>query len=163
MFAREGYERTSIRAIAAAARIDPSMVMRYYGSKDGLFAAASVVDLRLPDFSGVDPAQLGQALVGFFLVRWECDTGLQALLRTAATNEEIAAKARGVFSSQFLPLVGRLAPDQHDRRAALLATQMLGLALCRYILRLPGIAEASADQLTADIGPNAQRYLLGEL
>jgi hypothetical protein len=58
-FAAEGYERTTVRAIAADADIDASMVMRYFGSKEDLFAAAADIDLRLPSLKGVDPNQLG--------------------------------------------------------------------------------------------------------
>ena len=60
-FAKSGFERATIRAIAADANIDPSMVMRYFGSKDQLFAAAADFDLELPDLSDVDRDQLGAA------------------------------------------------------------------------------------------------------
>src|SRR5436190_14098251 len=70
-FAADGYERATIRAIAADAGIDPAMVMRYYGSKDRLFAAAAEFDLRLPDLTSVPRTRLGETLVGHFLDRWE--------------------------------------------------------------------------------------------
>src|SRR5689334_25384946 len=84
-FAADGYQRATIRAIAADAGIDPSMVMRYYGSKDQLFAAAVDVDLRLPDPSGIPRRKLGATLVAHFLKRWEdpADDALLMLLRSA--------------------------------------------------------------------------------
>src|SRR6266705_3863507 len=82
-FAASGYERATIRAIAADAGIDPAMVMRYFGNKEKLFAAAAEFDLRLPDLTAVPRASLGSVLVGFFLERWESDDLLQALLRAA--------------------------------------------------------------------------------
>src|SRR5919201_1321688 len=70
-FAADGYERATIRAIAKDARIDPAMVMRYYGSKERLFAAAAEFDLRLPDLAAIPRARLGRTVVGIFLDRWE--------------------------------------------------------------------------------------------
>src|ERR687883_609279 len=72
-FAAEGYDRATIRAVAADAGIDPALVMRYYGSKEGLFAAAAVFDLRLPDPSKLPRAKLGASIVDHFLTRWEDD------------------------------------------------------------------------------------------
>src|SRR4051794_34642851 len=97
-FAADGYERATIRAIAADAGIDPSMVMRYYGSKDGLFAAAVDVDLRLPDLSGITPERLGETLVRHFLDRWDQDDVLVLLLRTAISSEAAAERLREVFA-----------------------------------------------------------------
>jgi AcrR family transcriptional regulator len=81
-FAESGYEAATIRAIAADANIDPSMVMRYFGNNDQLFAAAAEFDLRFPDLFEVDPAELGHALVSHFLKRWEDDEALVVLLRS---------------------------------------------------------------------------------
>jgi AcrR family transcriptional regulator len=163
LFAREGFERTTIRAVAAAARIDPSMVMRYFGDKDGLFAAASAVDLRMPDLTRVPREELGRALMAHFFARWENDPGLHALLRSAANNSEVAAKARGIFMQQLRPVVEQLSPDQPERRAGLLVTQALGLALCRYVLKLPGVWDAPPDRLIEDMAPTVARYVLAEL
>src|SRR5215217_9333010 len=82
-FSSDGYERATIRAIAADARIDPSMVMRYYGNKEKLFAAAAEFDLRLPDLTAVPRETLGARLAGHLVDRWEKDDTLMALLRAA--------------------------------------------------------------------------------
>src|SRR5437764_15403785 len=84
-FAADGYERATIRAIAADARIDPSMVIRYFGSKDALFAAAAVFDLRLPDVASLPRDRIGEALTAHFLARWEEDEAMVAILRAAVT------------------------------------------------------------------------------
>src|SRR5213080_4165623 len=89
-FAASGYERATIRAIAADAGIDPSMVMRYYGNKEKLFAAAAEFDLHMPDLSAVPVDQLGTVLARHFVQRWERDDTLMALLRAAVTNEAAA-------------------------------------------------------------------------
>src|SRR3954471_7635136 len=75
-----GYDRTSIRSVAAGADIDPSMVMRYYGSKEGLFAAAVDVDLQLPDLSGVPARQRGRYMLEHFIRRWEGDLSDDVLI-----------------------------------------------------------------------------------
>src|SRR5262245_24774569 len=76
LFAAHGYERTTVRDIAAGAGIDPSMVIRYFGSKDELFARVAEPDLRLPDLRTVAHAQIGETLVRHFLSVWEDESGL---------------------------------------------------------------------------------------
>src|SRR3954465_1664801 len=85
-FAADGYDRATIRAIAKDAGIDPSMVMRYYGNKEGLFAAAVSVDLSMPDVSALPRHDVGRALVEHFLGMWEENEILTALLRVGVTN-----------------------------------------------------------------------------
>jgi len=160
-FAESGFERATIRAIAADANIDPSMVMRYFGSKDQLFAAAADFDLELPDLSDVDTDQLGVRLVAHFLDRWERDEALVVLLRSGTTNDEAAQRMRKIFSSQLGPVVARINPTDAPRRAGLVATQVLGLALCRYVLRLPPVVAMSRDEVVVALGPTVQRYLEG--
>jgi len=160
-FASDGYERATIRAIAADAGIDPSMVMRYYGNKEKLFAAAAEFDLQLPDPARIPIADLGVTLARHFLNRWEGDESLSALLRAAATNEAAATRMRELFGAQLLPAVIAAGPDPAEapRRAGLVATQMLGLALCRFVLRLPPVVAMTPDEAAAWLGPTIQRYL----
>ena len=118
------------------------MVMRYFGNKEGLFAAAADFDLRLPDLGAVPRDALGAALVSHFLDRWEGDETLMALLRTASTNEAAAERMQAIFATQMAPLIARLSGDPRAgaaARAGLIATQILGLALCRYVLKLPPV------------------------
>ncbi|WP_067462782.1 TetR/AcrR family transcriptional regulator [Actinomadura macra] len=167
-FGTDGYERATIRAIAADAGIDPSMVMRYYGSKDGLFAAASDIDLRLPDLSAVPPERAGETIVRHFIERWEGDLAdevLIVLFRSAITNEAAAGRLREIFGAQ---VAGALAagvddPSELPARAGLVSTQLLGVALCRYILRLPPVVAMDVDTLVASLSPTLQRYLTGPL
>lgn len=137
-FAADGYERATIRAIARDARIDPSMVMRYYGSKEGLFAAASAIDLRLPGLGALPGKHVGAVLVEHFLDRWEQDDVLTGLLRVGVTNEAGAERMRAVFAEQLGPVAAGVCPDPADapRRAALVSSQILGMALARYVLRI---------------------------
>jgi AcrR family transcriptional regulator len=158
-FAQSGFDRATIRAIAADANIDPSMVMRYFGNKDQLFAAAADFDLQIPDLSEVGPDQLGARLVAHFVDRWERDEALIVLLRSSTTNDEAAQRMREIFAAQLLPVIAKANPVEPQRRAGLIATQVLGLALCRYVLRLPPVVEMSHDEIVDWLGPTVQRYL----
>jgi AcrR family transcriptional regulator len=158
-FAQSGFERATIRAIAADANIDPSMVMRYFGNKNQLFAAAADFDLALPDLSDVDSGQVGARMVSHFVNRWERDEALIVLLRSSTTNAEAAQRMREIFTTQLLPVIAKINPNAPERRAALVATQVLGLALCRYVLRLPPVVAMSRDEVVGWLGPTIQRYL----
>jgi AcrR family transcriptional regulator len=161
-FASAGFERATIRAIAADADIDPSMVMRYFGSKDQLFAAAADFDLALPDLSDAAHDELGARLVAHFLDRWERDEALVVLLRSSATNPDAAQRMQAIFGGQLVPVVAKVNADAPERRAGLIATQMLGLAWCRYVLALPSIVAMTHDEAVTWLGPCVQRYLDGQ-
>jgi AcrR family transcriptional regulator len=163
LFAAHGYERTTVRDIAAGAGIDPSMVIRYFGSKDELFARVAEPDLRLPDLRTVAHAQIGETLVRHFLSVWEDESGLAILLRSAASNELAASKLREIFKAQVTPaLVHAGGKSSAAERAGLVASQMLGLALCRYVLKLPPVVGMSRDVIVKEIGKTLQRYATGE-
>ena len=167
LFAELGYARTTVRDIAARAAIDPAMVMRYFGSKDALFARATAIDLKLPDLTKTAPAQFGDTLIRHFLDIWEgpSSTGiLTILLRTSASDEDVAAKTRNVFAGQVLPMLARVAdPAEVATRAGLIATQLLGLALCRYVLKVPPVVAMTPERIIACFGPLLQQHITGEL
>lgn len=163
-FASDGYEGATIRVIAADAGIDPALVMRYYGSKDGLFAAAAEFDLRLPDLGALPRRAVGATLVGHFLTRWEDDGTLQALLRSVGTNGHAAERMRTIFAGQIRPVIAALCaePDSAPLRSGLIASQLMGFALCRYVLRLPPVAAMRRDDIIRWLGPTVQRYACGK-
>ncbi|GLY94021.1 TetR family transcriptional regulator [Actinoplanes sp. NBRC 103695] len=162
-FAADGYAKATIRAIAAQAGIDPSMVMRYYGSKEKLLAAAADFGLELPDLTLLAPAERTVALVRHLLDLCERNDTMIALLRVAATQEAAAERSRFLVANQIEPLIATIEPDPElaRQRAGLLATQMLGLALTRYVLELPAVVAMSADELAAWMSPVLQHYLTG--
>ncbi|MFG2531721.1 TetR family transcriptional regulator [Streptomyces sp. NPDC048516] len=163
-FAADGYERATIRAIARDADIDPSMVMRYYGNKAGLFAAASEIEVHAPDLTHVPRDEAGARLVRHLLERWECDETLTGMMRVGVTNEAGAQRMRGVFAEQIKPVLAAVCPvpDEAPTRAALIASQILGMALCRYVLRIPPAVNLSHDEVVAWLAPTIQRYLTAE-
>ena len=162
-FAADGYERGTIRAIAADAGIDPSMVMRYFGTKENLFAAAAEFDLELPDLADIPTDDIGGALASHFIERWERDEALLILLRAGVTHEAVAERMRTIFAAQLAPVIGKVIDDpaQAPARAGLAATQVLGMALCRYVLAFPPLQQMANEDVVAWIGPTLQRYLVG--
>jgi AcrR family transcriptional regulator len=166
-FVAHGYEGATIRKVATDAGIDPAMVMRYFGSKAGLFAAASAVELRLAPLEGVGRRRLGQVVVRHFLTQWETaplDDPMMFVLRSAATNEGAARRMQDIFIEQVAePIAAVLDDPDHLRRAALVSSQLLGVVLCRYILGLEPLASWPAEQVIADVAPAVQRYLTGPL
>ncbi len=168
MLATRGYEATTIRAVAAAAGIDPSMVMRYYGNKEGLFAAAVDVDLHLPEASALPREHIGEMLAHHVISRWEgtlSDEFITLLLRSAGTNKAAAQQFQVIFEGQLLKFVRDLTGDdpQARRRAAMVSSQVLGVAYCRYILELPAVTELDGETLAKTLGPVLQHYLTGDL
>jgi AcrR family transcriptional regulator len=161
-FAKHGYDQTTIRSVAASAGIDASMVMRYFGSKAGLFAAAATVDLVVPDLRLVPAVQRGEVLVRHLVERWEDpaqDDELIMLLRTAVNSEAVAAQLQDVLLDQITGAVTALGVTDASKRAGFIQTQLLGLALCRYILRMEPLATLSPADVVAAVAPSVQRYL----
>ena len=144
----------------------------YFGSKDKLFLAAvdapADPDDLLPEVLAADRAVLGAAVVRMALHVWDGPArpaGL-ALLRSAVSNEWTAKLLREFLVSRVLrKVVSTLGfdPDVRAARASLVASQLIGLVMTRYVLRLEPLASASHDSIVAAIGPNVQRYLTGDI
>ncbi len=160
-FAADGYERATIRAIAGDVGIDPAMVIRYFGSKEKLFAEAADFDLRLPDLTALPRTRIGAVFVEHFIERWEEDDTFMALVRAAATHEAAAKRVRAVLSTQVTPALAKLSEDaaRAPERAGLVASQLLGMALCRYVLKLPPLVGMSRAEVVAWLGPTISRYV----
>jgi AcrR family transcriptional regulator len=159
-FAEHGYEKSTIRAIAADAKIDPAMVMRYFGSKERLFAATTAVDLRLPDLTAVRREEIGETLIAHFLDRWEGDETMLILLRAGVTHDSVADRMREIFATQLVPIIAQVSGDAASAktRAGLIAAQVLGFALCRYVLRFPPVVAMDKPEIVGWIGVTIQRY-----
>lgn len=165
-FSQFGFEKTTIRTVASGAGVAPAMVIRYYGNKEGLFAAAARIDLRLPGLAGAAFEGMGEVLVKHFLDRWEgalSDGQLQALLRAAISHTGAREELSQIFEKQLCAAIDRSGVDQPSTRAALVASQMLGLALGRYILELKPLATMSPDTITSLFAPTIQHYLSFEI
>ncbi|HEX9327020.1 MAG TPA: TetR family transcriptional regulator [Reyranella sp.] len=167
LFATQGYERTTVRDVAARAAIDPAMVMRYFGSKEGLFAAATAFGLGLPDLTQVARPRIGTTLVAHFVDVWEgprSNGSLISLLRAAASSDAAAAAVRAIFGGQVVPMLARVVPPAElPMRGGLVATQIMGLAVTRYVLKVPPVVAMDRAQLVRLLGPTMQRYVTGKL
>ncbi|MBA2698883.1 MAG: TetR/AcrR family transcriptional regulator [Nocardioidaceae bacterium] len=168
-FAQKGFDRTTIRGIATAAGVDAALIHHYFGSKDDLFLAALEIpfDPRqvIPELarSGVDG--LGTRIAETFVGIWDVEANrlpLVAMFRTAMTNDDAATLLRNGMARLVLDTVAQVldVPDAAVR-AQLVASQLLGLALARYLLRLEPLASLPAAEVVAAIGPTLQRYLDG--
>ena len=170
-FGMRGYGATSVRAVARTAGVDPSLVLHFFGSKDGLFAAAIELPVEPTEVvagllaGGAD--DLGERIVRTFLAVWDASPGqgpMLAMLRSAVSHEDAAGMLRELLLRVILrPLAVGAGGSDPDLRAALLAAQLVGLAITRYVLRLEPVTSASADELAPLLGPTLQRYLTGQL
>ena len=177
-FAARGYDNATIRGIAAAAGVDPALVHHFYGSKEGLFAAAmqlpvvpsEVITAALQEGSRAAGVSAGEHLAATALALWESEElrgPFTGLLRSAVTSDQAAAMLREFLAAAILRPVASLSGETDEDRAtfrsALIATQMLGLAVARYLLRIPPVATASREELARAVGPNLDRYLTGDV
>lgn len=169
-FTEQGYEGATVRAIARRAGVDPAMVNHWFGGKEGLFAASVQIPVNpaelVPLLLQGDPGELGERIVRRFLSVWDEAGGGQflALLRSV-TNNEIATRMLREFLTKTLfgRLTKELGTDQKELRAALCATQVIGLGMMRYVLELEPLASADREVLVGAIAPTLQRYLTGDV
>ncbi|MGY1723013.1 TetR/AcrR family transcriptional regulator [Blastococcus sp. SYSU DS0533] len=171
-FAERGFDGASIRAIATAAGVDPALVHHYFGSKDQLFLAAieapaDPADL-LPEVLAGGRDRLGANIVALLLRVWDGPTrpAALALVRSAVGNEWTAKLLREFLVSQVLRRVVATLdapPAEREARGALVASQLIGLVMARYVLRVEPLASAAPEELVAAIGPTVQRYLTGDV
>lgn len=158
-FAADGYDRTTMRSVAATAGVDAAMVVRYFRTKEALFAEAATFELDLPDLTAIALDDIAEVLMPRFFQVWEEDGTFLALMRAAATNAAAATTMQQVFATQVAPALAAVSPDRYAERAALVGTQVLGLVFGRYILAVPPLAEMTHEQLVRRVGPTLRRYL----
>jgi AcrR family transcriptional regulator len=181
-FGEYGYDGATIRGIAADAGVDPALVHHFYGTKERLFAAAMSLPVVPSEIiTGVLGAErdrlgedfgprLGEIMVGSVLRIWDVAdirTAFLGLLRSAATTEQALVMLREFVTSTILASLTQVAGLGNDAagryRAALVATQVVGLGFARYVLGLEPLVAADAEDLVAAIGPTVQRYLTGDI
>ena len=167
-FAVEGYEKTTLRAIANDAHVDPSMVIYLFGSKAELFRES----LRLiidPDVLVATLAEgegdIGTRMVRAYLGIWEHpETGasMVAMLQSATSNPDAHEAFRGFMQNYVLTAVSDALGGGDDARlrAMLAATNLVGTAVLRYVMRVPPLATLSAEDVVTLIAPSVTRYLI---
>jgi AcrR family transcriptional regulator len=170
-FGGVGFDRATIRGIAAVAGVDPALVHHYFGSKNALFDAALQVpvsaDEIVPRVLTGDPDRIGERAVRTMLALWEDEqrqTVFRAMIRSAASNEQAAAMIRKIITRQIIgPIAHALAMPDAELRASLVGSQIMGLMMVRFITRIEPLASATADEVVAAVAPTIQRYLVGDI
>lgn len=170
-FAQHGWAGTTIRAVARGADVDPALVYHYFGSKEALLDAATTPPQRWLESVAATWAtpveRLGEALVRLMLGAWaddEIGPVLRAVLLTAAHDETTREKLRRVVEGSLIG-ASHVGTDGTDRvkRSGLISSQIMGLAMMRFVWKVEPVASMTDDELVAAIAPNLQRYIDGDL
>ncbi len=170
-FAELGYDRTTMRSVANEAGVDQKLVAYFFGSKQRLFVAATTLPVRpadvLPRLLAGDLEGIGERMAGFIVgVLEDADTGgrVVGLVRAAATEPQAADMVRDLLSREiFAPAARALPVDEPELRVSLLASQIVGLVMVRYVICAEPLASLPARELISQLGPTFQRYLVGPL
>jgi AcrR family transcriptional regulator len=171
LFARNGIRNTSIRAVAAAAGVDSALVHHYFGTKERLFAAAVHIPIDPMEVIGplreVPVEELGYRLPSTLLRLWDSEIGTAfvATLRSILAGSEVNL-FRSFIQDVIAVEVGARVDDPPGSgiiRIQFVASQLVGVAMARYILELEPFATLPAEQIAETIAPNLQRYLTGDL
>lgn len=170
LFGEQSYDRVTVRSIATKAGVDPAMVNHWFGGKDALFAAAVSLPFDpavvIPQLLDGDPAQLGHRIVRTFLSVWDeaGGGGFVALVRSVATHDDAVIMLQDfVRTMLFGRLTRELDVDHAEFRAALCGSQIVGLGMMRYVVRLEPLASADHETIVATIAPTLQHYLSAAL
>jgi AcrR family transcriptional regulator len=171
VFASQGYQRATIRGVADLAGVDPALVHHYFGTKQALFVAAVQLPVNPVEHLTVvlaeDPDQAGRRLVETFLALWDhaADRSpLLALVRSAVGDEAAASMLREFITAEVLgPVARRLGSPDALLRATLVGSQLVGLIMARYIIKVEPLASVPAARVAAAVGPTLQRYLTGDI
>lgn len=166
-FASRGYEKATMRGIARTAGVDAALVHHYFGSKDRVFVAALEFPIEpaavLEQVAG-DPAGVGERLARFVVGLWEVPQTrerLLAVVRTVASNEDMAALLRGFAGPRLVaPLAARIGGGaEAEARVEMALAQVIGLAMARYVIKVEPVASMGSEELVALLAPALQRFL----
>ncbi|MBJ7383684.1 MAG: TetR family transcriptional regulator [Mycolicibacterium sp.] len=171
LFARNGFDRTSVRSIAGAAGVDAALVHHYFGTKQQLFAAAIHIPIDPMQVLGpmreTPVAELGWKLPSLLLPLWDSElgSGFIATLRSLLAGEDVSL-VRSFLQEVISVEVGRRVDDPPGSgriRVQFVASQLVGVVMARYILELEPFASLPVEQIAETIAPNLQHYLTGDL
>ena len=163
LFSQRGYEQVGVRDIAAEVGINGALVIRYFGSKDQLFAEAVTEAFRLGDLLQEDRNALGERLVRY-LMQDDSDATFYpvlALLRAATSPQGSTLLRQGLEAHFIQPLAEWLGGDDNYLRASLIASTLLGVAIMQDVLYITPLTKSSIEVLVAHIAPVIQGYIDG--
>jgi AcrR family transcriptional regulator len=170
-FAELGYDRASIRAVAEQAGVDPALVMHFFGSKQRLFVSVMALPFEpedvLPALVTGHPSDAGARFAEWIVGVLEDPRSrliMTGMARSAASEPEVADLVRELVSARIVgALAGGLEDADAPLRASLVASQVIGLIMARYVIRIEPLASLAPDALVEALAPNLQRYLMGPL
>ncbi|MDN5725943.1 MAG: TetR family transcriptional regulator [Propionibacteriales bacterium] len=171
-FAEQGYDGATVRRIAATAGVDPSMINHHFGGKDELLMAVLELPMdpqpMVAAVLGASPTAPGAALLRRALAAWESGPGQLTIgmLRSSLHRDRTVGLVRQLLERRVLaPIMAEMTVPEAERpwRVSLLATQMLGLIMMRYVIRIEPLASADHDQIVTAVGPTIDRYLQGDV
>ena len=169
-FAAKGYDGATLRGIARTAGVDPRLVHHYFDGKQSVFQEVLQLPVKLPEvidsvFSG-SPEDLGERVLRTFFSVWDTPAAnerLVAFVAASTSNTDAARSMRQFLSGEVLSRISRFAVgDDPQLRASLVASQLLGIAVARYVLKIEPFASADPDDLIPFLAPTIQRYLHGD-
>lgn len=163
-FPANGYAGTSLRGIARDAGVDPSLIVQFFGSKAGLFGAVVEWPFDAGQIAAqvreIPAEQVGEYVARMFIGHWDRDEHRNPIISLihAALADTAAAAMLGEFITVNLtvPMVERVGGDRPQFRAALLASQLIGFGLSRYVLAFDTLASAPNEDLVAALGSTLQ-------
>lgn len=172
LFADKGFDATTVRAIAAEAGVDPAMIHHFFGTKEELFRETLQIPIdpavEIPQIIAGGPDEIGIRLVRTFVRLWDSPVGTTgaALIRSAMSNDWTLRLMREFLTTQILRRIIEavpLDPAEAPMRVSLVASQLAGLAMMRYIIKLEPLASMPSDRVVELVGPTIQRYITGPL
>ena len=174
-FAADGYEKTTLRAIATDARVDPAMVLYLFGSKQDLFRESLRLiidpDVLVAALQGGDPdadPDIGTRMVRTYLGVWEAPetaASMRAMLASATSNPDAQAAFRSFMQGYVLTAVSGVlgGGDEARLRASLAGSSLVGAAMLRYLMRVPPLSDLPTDDVVRLVAPTVTRYLTEDL
>jgi AcrR family transcriptional regulator len=172
LFADKGFDATTVRGIASEAGVDPAMIHHYFGTKEELFRQTLSIPFdpaaAITHVIAEGPEHAGENLIRLFVKIWDSPVGSAgaAMIRSAMSNEWTTRLLREFIATQIMRRVAaelKLDPAEAPLRVSLVASQLAGLAMVRYIIKLEPLASLPPERLAKAIGPNVQRYITGSL
>jgi AcrR family transcriptional regulator len=170
-FAEHGWAGTTLRGVAREADVDPALVHYYFASKEALLDAVTtpppewMASIRATN--ATPPRGRGKAIVRNMLWTWsqpQIRDVLGSILQTAAHEPRTREKLRATVAAALLPAIAQqLDEDERLVRASLISSQLLGLAMLRYVWQVEPLASLREDDLVRLLAPTIQRYLTGRL
>jgi AcrR family transcriptional regulator len=167
LFAEQGFDRTSVRAVARAAGVDPALVTHYFGSKQRLFVEVSRLPVEpealVAQVVAGDRAEVGGRLAALVLGVLETPEGrarITALVRAAASEPAAAEALRHLIEAGVIgPVAHSLGSDRPELRATFAGSQIVGIVMARYVVGVEPLASTPADEVVRTIAPVLQHYL----